>query len=472
MRKTKVICTLGPSSSDEKVMKQMILAGMNVARLNFSHNNHQGHKETIEKYRKVRDELGYSGAVLLDTKGPEVRLGDFVNGSVMLKKGQKFTLTSEEVMGDEKRASITYKKLSDLVKKDMRILIDDGRVSLVVEEVTKKDVICKVKNPGKISNHKGVNIPNTHLDVPYLSKVDKEDLLFGIQNDVDYVAASFVRSKEDVKAVRNFLNKNGGKYIKVISKIENMEGITNFGEILKESDGIMVARGDMGVEVDFPRLPGYQKDFIKQCNREGKIVITATQMLESMTHSPNPTRAEISDVANAVFDGTSAVMLSGESAMGDYPLRTVKTMVKIIKQAEKDALLADLYEKIDYKAEAEDPANAIGHAACTIAADLNLPGIIAATTSGHTALRVSKYRPKQTIIAATHIKKVFHQMSLVWGVRPVKVAYSENIEEFLKEAKEFAKNTKLVRKGDMIVVTAGVPVAMEGNTNLIKIETI
>lgn len=471
MRKTKIVCTLGPASSDEKIMGQMLQAGMNVARLNFSHNTHEGHKKTIDTFRKVRDQLGLSAAVLLDTKGPEVRLGKIEGGSAFLEKNRSFLLSSKEMEGNSEQACVSYKHLATLVEKGMRILIDDGRVSLIVEEIKGEDVLCKVKNGGKISDHKGVNIPNTHLDVPYLSEVDKSDLLFGIENDVDFVAASFVRNLQDVKDVRNFLDENGGREIKIISKIENMEGIKNFNEILTLSDGIMVARGDMGVEVDFEKLPGYQKAFIKKCNEEGKLVITATQMLESMTNSPNPTRAEISDVANAVFDGTSAVMLSGESAAGQFPVKSVKTMTKIVRQAEKDAIRSGLYDKIKFT-QADDTANAIGHAACTIAADLNCAAIVAATTSGKTAARVAKFRPIKPILGASHKEKVYHQMSLLWGVRPVMIHYFENIEKFLADVKETVREKDLAKEGDQIVITAGVPVAESGNTNMIKIEKV
>jgi pyruvate kinase len=316
LKKTKIVCTLGPASSSEAVLEKMLLAGMNVARLNFSHGDHEAHRNTIEKFRKVRDNLGLPAAVLLDTKGPEIRLGLFENDSVILENGQTFTLTPDEIMGNSERCSITYKKLATQVGAGTNILIDDGRVSLKVTELKGKDVICKVTHGGKISNRKGVNVPKTHLDLEYLSPTDKKDLLFGIEMDVDYIAASFVRTAEDVIDLRNFLDNNGGKKIKIISKIENIEGIENFSRILKHSNGIMVARGDMGVEVNYAKLPGLQKKLIKECRKAGKLVITATQMLESMVASPTPTRAEITGVANAVFDGTSAVMLSSESGMG------------------------------------------------------------------------------------------------------------------------------------------------------------
>ena len=337
LKKTKIVCTIGPASRDADTMREMLEAGMNVARLNFSHGTHEEHRKTIETFRRVRDEQDRPAAILLDTKGPEIRLGDFENGSEILEEGDEFTLTSEECPGTKERVSTTYKALPSQVSLGTSILIDDGRVRLRVASTTEDEVRCIVVNGGKVSNRKGVNIPNQSLDLEYISEADRQDILFGIEMDVDYVAASFVRSGADVKVLRSLLNENGGDRIKIISKIENTEGIENFKEILALSDGIMIARGDMGVEVDFEKLPGIQKKFIKECCKAGKTVITATQMLESMTHSPAPTRAEITDVANAVFDGTSAVMLSGESAAGDYPVETVKAMAKIVSQAEEDA---------------------------------------------------------------------------------------------------------------------------------------
>ncbi|MFQ8846166.1 MAG: pyruvate kinase, partial [Clostridia bacterium] len=337
LKKTKIVCTIGPASRDADTMREMLEAGMNVARLNFSHGTHEEHRKTIETFRRVRDEQDRPAAILLDTKGPEIRLGDFENGSEILEEGDEFTLTSEECPGTKERVSTTYKALPSQVSLGTSILIDDGRVRLRVAGTTEDEVRCIVVNGGKVSNRKGVNIPNQSLDLEYISEADRQDILFGIEMGVDYVAASFVRSGADVKVLRSLLNENGGDRIKIISKIENTEGIENFKEILALSDGIMIARGDMGVEVDFEKLPGIQKKFIKECCKAGKTVITATQMLESMTHSPAPTRAEITDVANAVFDGTSAVMLSGESAAGDYPVETVKAMAKIVSQAEEDA---------------------------------------------------------------------------------------------------------------------------------------
>lgn len=472
MKRTKIVCTLGPASNKEDVLEKMLLAGMNVARLNFSHGDHQGHRESIERFRKVRDRLGLSAAVLLDTKGPEIRLGDFENSSVILEKGQLFTLTAEDVLGNQERSSITYKDLPSQVKPGTSILIDDGRISLKVQETTGTEIVCKAVNGGKISNRKGVNVPKTHLDLEYLSEADKSDLLFGIENNVDYVAASFVRTAQDVIDLRNFLVENGGEQIKIISKIENIEGIENFKQILAYSDGIMVARGDMGVEVNFAKLPGIQKKFIKACCQAGKLVITATQMLESMVANPTPTRAEITDVANAVFDGTSAVMLSGESAMGKYPVETVKAMAKIVTQAEKDAFEVNSYKIMDYEMDARDKSNAIGHAACTTAQDLNAKAIIAVTTSGYTAEKMSKFRPFQPIVAATPKEKTFHQLALSWGVYPVLTEYADQWNMLLEQAVGGAKKMRAVKKDDTVVISAGLPLQSTGRTNLIRVETV
>ena len=472
MKKTKIVCTLGPTSRSEEVLEKMLLAGMNVARLNFSHGDHQQHYDAICNFRKVRDRLGLPAAVLLDTKGPEIRLGDFETGSAVLKNGQSFTLTSEKIAGNQTCSSITYKDLPAQVKPGTPILIDDGRIVLKVQEVKDRKIICKVTNGGEVSSRKGVNVPKTHLDLEYLSDADKKDLLFGIANEVDYVAASFVRTPQDVIDLRTFLNENGGSQIKIISKIENMEGIENFRKILDHSDGIMIARGDMGVEVNFAKLPGIQKKFIKACCQAGKIVITATQMLESMVTSPTPTRAEITDVANAVFDGTSAVMLSGESAMGKYPVETVKVMSKIVKQAEKDAFDMNIYKIMDYEMDAKDKSNAIGHAACTTAHDLKAKAILAVTTSGYTAEKMSKFRPSQPIVAATPKEKTFHQLALSWGVYPVLTEYADNWNMLLEQATCGAKKMRVVKEGDTIVISAGLPLQSTGRTNLIRVETV
>lgn len=472
LKKTKIVCTLGPASRDEKVMEGMLRAGMNVARLNFSHGTHEEHRKTIETFRKVRDRLDIPAAVLLDTKGPEIRLGDFENGSETIEEGQIFTLTSEECRGSKSRVCTTYKALPSQVEPGTRILIDDGRIRLEVTETTETEVVCRVLAGGKVSNRKGVNIPGKSLDLEYISPGDRQDILFGIRMDVDYVAASFVRNEDDVKQLRKLLCENGGEKIKIISKIENIEGINNFRRILELSDGIMVARGDMGVEVDFEKLPGIQKKFIKECCRAGKPVITATQMLESMTSSPAPTRAEITDVANAVFDGTSAVMLSGESAAGMYPVETVRTMSKIVYQAELDAEEVNQYKFLEVESDERDVSNAIGHAACTTARDIKASAIIAVTTSGYTAEMMSKYKPTEPIIAATPVEKTYHQQALTRGVYPVLTELSNDWNALMEQAAGEAERMGFVRRGDSVVFSAGMPLQVSGTTNLIKVGTV
>ena len=369
MRKTKIVCTLGPASADESIMEEMLRSGMKVARFNFSHGTHESHEEMIARFRAVRDRLNVPAAVLLDTKGPEIRLGEVQDGSAFLKTGADFTLTTRNVTGGVQEVSISYRDLPSQLKEGDSVLIDDGRVHLLVKDTTETDIHCTVLSGGKIATRKGVNVPGVHLTMPYLSEKDKSDLLFGIEHDVDFIAASFVRTAKDVIDMRKFLNYNGGHNIRIIAKIENEEGVEHFDEILKNCDGIMIARGDMGVEIAYERLPGLQKRFIRRCYQAGKMVITATQMLESMINNPNPTRAEITDVANAVFDGTSAVMLSGESASGKYPIQAVRAMARIAAQAECDAMSMDIYSGLPHDMDARDTTNAICDAACTTARD-------------------------------------------------------------------------------------------------------
>ncbi len=470
MRKTKIICTLGPASTNEEMLEKMLKAGMDVARVNFSHGTHEGHGKTIDLFRKVRDNLGMSAAVMLDTKGPEIRTRDFEGGKAMLKNGEFFTLTTENVLGNAERASITYANLPGELKEGDEVLIDDGKLRLKVTETTQTDIVCRVITGGQISNHKGINVPNVALSMEYLSPADKDDLLFGIEKNVDYVAASFVRRADDVIALRNFLTENGGSDIKIISKIENIEGIDNFEEILEASDGIMVARGDMGVEVNFARLPGIQKRFIKRCQQSGKTVITATQMLESMIQNPLPTRAEITDVANAVFDGTSAVMLSGETAMGAYPVEAVAAMAKIAEQAEQDDPRFLPGANMWYEMDAQDTTNAVGHAACTLARDINAKAIMSITKSGYTALRMSKFRPATMLIAATPHEKTYHQMALIWGVYPLMVENLQNVDVLVYRCLEEGRKEGLLGTGDKVVISAGVPLDVTGKTNMIRVE--
>lgn len=470
MRRTKIVCTLGPASSSRAVMEKMLLSGMNVARLNFSHGTHEYHKKMIETFREARDGLGVPAAVMLDTKGPEIRIRDIKDGSIELKKGDHITLTTENADGTDQRVSITYADLPRQLKSGDRILIDDGKISLSVDQTTDTDIVCTVTEGNTLSSKKSINVPNIRLDMPYISKQDESDILFGVENGVDFIAASFVRRKEDVIALRKLLDYNGGHSIRIIAKIENIEGVENFNEILEHSDGVMVARGDMGVEVEFERLPGIQKKFIRQCYRSGKMVITATQMLESMIHSSMPTRAEITDVANAVFDGTSAVMLSGETAMGDNPANVVATMSKIAEQAERDAFEMDVYNGIRHVA-SFDTTNAICDAACTTARDVQAKAIIAVTKSGTTARRVSKYRPNQPIVAATPDIKTYHQLALSWGVCPVLALNQDDEERLFRHAIDCAKKIDVVSTGDAVVITAGVPLNLSGTTNILKVAT-
>ena len=476
MLKTKIVCTLGPASNSPDMIEKMIRAGMNVARLNFSHGTHEEHAEVIDRIRKARDKLGVPLAIMLDTKGPEIRLGKFRDGAAELKEGEKILLRTDDpdLEGTASEAFITYAGLPAEIEPGTRILLNDGALELVAEEVSPGDgtILARISSGGIIKSGKGVNVPNVHLDMPHLSDRDKDDLLFGIEHDVDFIAASFVRSKADVIGMRKFLDYHGGHGIKIISKIENLEGVDNFGEILERSDGIMVARGDMGVEVAFERLPGLQKRFIKECYQSGKMVITATQMLESMIEKPTPTRAEISDVADAVFDGTSAVMLSGETAVGKYPLAAVRAMAKIAEQAEHDAVAADAYNDMHYVIDSSDVTAALCDAACTTANDIRAKAIVTLTTTGKSARRMSKFRPIQPVVAATPLAKTFHQLALSWGVYPVLSLRQETLENLLLHAVDCAKELDLVSPGDLVVIAAGVPVLTPGNTNLLKVEVV
>lgn len=473
MRRTKIVCTLGPASDNAAMLKKLVACGMNVARLNFSHGTHESHQKVIDTFKKVRKESDQPIALMLDTRGPEIRIKTFKdNQKPILAENDEFVLTTREIEGDKHAVSVSYAGLPSELVPGNRVLIDDGRICLEVVSTTDTDILCKVLAGGEISSRKGINIPYAHLEMPYLSEQDKADLVFGIQNDVDFVAASFVRCKQDVIDLRKFLDYHGGHAIKIISKIENIEGINNFDDILAHSDGIMVARGDMGVEVEYERLPGIQKKFIKRCYKAGKMVITATQMLESMIHNSTPTRAEITDVANAVFDGTSAVMLSGETAMGDHPDLVVSVMAKIVCRAETDYFDMQMQDDGPYVMDTKDKTNAICDAACTTARDLNAKAIIAVTKSGETARRVSKFRPVEAIVAATPELKTFHQLSLSWGVLPVLALNQDNEEKLFMHAVDCAKQTDIVSKGDTVVITAGLPLNTPGTTNLLKVETV
>lgn len=472
MRKTKIVCTIGPSCCSEEMIEKMIFAGMNVARLNFSHGDHDYHKDNIETVKKVRKRLNSPVALMLDTKGPEIRVKTFKNGRVTLKDGDIFTLRSNDVEGNEKEVSVTYAKLPSQLAEGTKILLDDGKIELCVVKAGEDFAECKVVCGGVLSDKKGINLPNVPISMPYLSERDKSDILFGIENDVDFVAASFVRNKDDVIALRKFINYNGGHSIKIVSKIENSEGISNFDEILEASDGIMVARGDLGVEIEYELLPGIQKRFIKQCYKSGKMVITATQMLDSMMSYPTPTRAEITDVANAVFDGTSAVMLSGETAAGKYPITAVKVMAKIVEQAEKDAFGMNVYDGVDYDLDTSDITNAVCDAAYTTARDIKAQAIVALSKYGQTARRMSKFRPAQPIIAPTPVEKTFNQLSLSWGVYPVLSRFQKTSDELFCHAIDCAKQIDMVSVGDRVVIIAGIPLDTPGNTNIMKVEIV
>ena len=467
MRKTKIVCTLGPSTDKEGVLRDMICAGMNVARFNFSHGTHEDHARRLAQLQKLRDELDMPVAALLDTKGPEIRLRDFKNGKVQLKAGQTFTLTTREVLGDENICSISYKELPQDVCPGARILLDDGLIALTVNEIDGGDIVCTVKNDGPVSNHKGVNVPDVHLSMPYMTAQDKDDIRFGVEQGFDFIAASFVRSAADVLEIRRVLDECKCDFIKIIAKIENREGVNNIEEILAVSDGIMVARGDMGVEIDFTEIPIIQKDIIWRCYNAGKPVITATQMLESMMEHPRPTRAEITDVANAIYDGTSAIMLSGETAAGRWPVQAVQTMAAIAWRTESDINYGKRLRQRAPEAHMS-VADAVAHAACTTAMDIHANAIITVTKSGETARLLCKYRPNTDILACTLTRQVFRQLSLSWGITPLCMEYAHNTDELIDKAVATAKKAQMVADGDLVVLTAGVPVGISGTTNMIK----
>lgn len=471
LRKTKIVCTIGPASRDEKTLREILLAGMNVMRLNFSHGTHEEHAETLLRFRKVRAELAVPAAVMLDTKGPEIRIKTMAGGAVTLKEGNPFTLITRDEIGSEKRVAVTYKEMPAYLHGGEFILLDDGKIVL---RVTKSDtdageVETVVVHGGVLHDHKGINLPDVDYEMPYISKQDEKDLAFGVQQDVDYVAASFVRSAGDVKQIRHYLDALGGENIQIIAKIESTQGVSNFEEILRAADGIMVARGDLGVELAFERLPGIQKNIIRRCLATGKVVITATQMLESMISNPIPTRAETNDVANAVFDGTSCVMLSGETAAGRHPVEAVRTMAKIAEQAEKETVFAANGEQIWRENDSYDVTNAIAHGACTLAEDIRARAIIAATDSGFTASRMAKYRPHPLIIGATPREKTYHRMAMLWGVLPMLFANSDDIEKLASSILEEAKRKKLVVREDKVVFTAGLPAEKHTKSNMIRV---
>ena len=469
IRKTKIICTLGPASETEEVIRELMLAGMNVARLNFSHGTYDEQRGKIDLVKKVRAELGLPVALLLDTKGPEIRTRDVEGGRIELKKGQSFILTTEDILGSERKVSITYQDLVKDVEPGDAILIDDGLIELKVNQVTEKDIICTVKNGGVVSNKKGINVPGVNLNMPFVSQKDYEDILFGIEEGFDFIAASFTRSPEDILEIRKILDEKNCHHIKIIAKIENLQGVERIDEIMRVSDGIMIARGDMGVEIPLEEVPGIQKKLIQKSFETSKPVITATQMLDSMMKNPRPTRAETTDVANAIYQGTSAIMLSGETASGQYPVEALKTMVRIAIRTEEDI---DYDARFKHRTIKDNPdiTNAVSHATCTTAVDLQAAAIITVTKSGRTVGMVSKYRPGCTIIGCCMDDYVCRQLNLSWGVQPILLEKEDNAEELFLHAVEAAERAGLVSIGDLTVLTAGVPLGITGTTNLIKVQ--
>ncbi len=470
MRKTKIVCTLGPATDDYAVLKNMIRAGMNVARLNFSHGTHDDHRARIDMVKRARKELDVPVAILLDTKGPEIRVKTFKEGKAELRAGDKFTLTTRDVEGDGGIVSVTYGDLPKYVKKGARILVNDGVIELKVESVNKTDIVTVVQNDGALSNRKSINLPDTFIDMPYLSDVDRADIEFGLTQDIDYIAMSFVRSVDDVRQIKKLLNEHNQNDVQLIAKIENRSGVDNLESILAESDGVMVARGDMGVEIPFEELPGIQKDMITRCYRQGKKVITATQMLESMIANPRPTRAEISDVANAIYDGSSAIMLSGETAAGAYPVEAVRTMAKIAECAESDINYKKRFRALE--PQIKSITDAVSHSTCAASFDLDAKAIIAVSRSGYTARKISRFRPVAPIIAATTSVKAYNQLAMNWGVTPTLSKVQANSDDLFKHVMNCAVNTGVVQEGDLVIIAAGVPVGVSGNTNTMRIEHV
>ena len=470
MRKTKIICTLGPSTDKEGVLRDLIANGMNVARFNFSHGSHEEHLGRLEKLKALREELGKPVAALLDTKGPEIRLKDFKNGVENLVAGQTFTLTTRDVEGTNEICSITYKDLPMDVEPNGTIMLDDGLIKLQIQTVNDTDIVCTVLNSGKIKNKKGVNVPGVHLSMPYMSQRDKDDIIFGIQQGYDFIAASFVRTAQDVYEIRNLLNQYDSN-IRIIAKIENREGVNNIDSILAAADAVMVARGDLGVEIDFTELPGIQKTIIERSFSFGKPIVSPSQMLDSMMVNPRPTRAEISDVANAIYDGTSAIMLSGETAAGAYPVEALKTMSAIAERTEQEGfhLRGRTMDSNPGKISVSD---ATAHAACLTARDVNAAAIVTVSESGTTARLLSKYRPQQPIIACVMREQVQRQLSLSWGITPLMMSLAHSTDELIEMSTALAKENGYLHNGELAVVTAGVPVGVSGTTNMIKIHMV
>ena len=471
MRKTKIICTLGPSTDDENVLRQLIDNGMNVARFNFSHQSHEQHLQRLEVLRRLREEANQPIAALLDTRGPEVRVKTFKNGRIELVEGQEFVLTTDDIDGDNTRVGITYEGLPRDVKKGDTILIDDGLINMEVISKTDVDIVCRVINGGPLSNSKGINVPGVELSLPYVSEQEEKDIIFGIENDFDFIAASFVRTAGDILQIRRILEENNCYSINIIAKIENLQGVEHIDEIIQVSDGIMVARGDMGVEIPNEDVPVIQKLIIKKVYEAGKQVITATQMLDSMMKNPRPTRAETTDVANAIYDGTSAIMLSGETAAGKYPVEALKTMVRIAERTEEDIDYRKRFFMRDRKSN-PDVTDAISHATCTTALDINAKAIVTVTKSGKTARMISKYRPSCPIVGCTTYPNVCRQLNMSWGVVPLLIEEEQETFDLFENAVHSAQVSGLVNNNELVVITAGVPLGISGTTNMLKVQVV
>ncbi len=470
MRKTKIICTLGPSTEDENILREMMLSGMDVARINMSHGTHEEHKRKMDSVKKLRKELNLPVAILLDTKGPEIRTGNFPE-KVTLKAGQSFTLTTEECEGSQSKCSITFKDLPGDVEIGTRILIDDGLIELKVTSKTDTEIHCIVINGGPVSSHKGINVPGVFLSMPFMSERDKADLKFGVEQDVDFVAASFTRNADDINEMKAVLSSFGGEDIRIVAKIENKDGVDNIDEILHVADGVMVARGDLGVEIPIAEVPIIQKRIIRKTRNSDKPVITATQMLDSMIKNPRPTRAETTDVANAIYDGTSVIMLSGETAAGAFPVESVKTMANIAEITEGHINYIDRFNKLDIH-ERPDVTSAISHAACTTAHDLGASAIITVSKSGMTSRMLSKYRPDCPIISGTPSERVWRQTNMSWGVKPIMIEEKDNTDDLIDHVINSAQQNGLLKNGDLVVLTAGVPLGISGTTNLMKVHLV
>ncbi len=467
MRRTKIVCTLGPSTDKGDILETMVREGMDVARFNFSHGTHPEQKERLDKLKEIRSRLGKHVAALLDTKGPEIRIRTFADGKVELEEGQVFTLTPEEIEGTKDKVSVTYENLYKDVHVGGRVLIDDGLIELEVVSIEGKDVNCIVKNGGTVSNRKGINLPGVEVSMPFISEKDRDDILFGIREGFDFIAASFTRTAEDVEEIRTLLRENGGEKINIIAKIENQQGVNNIDSIIDAADGIMIARGDMGVEIPLEDVPVIQKEIITKVYHAGKQVITATQMLDSMMKNPRPTRAETTDVANAIYQGTSAIMLSGETAAGKYPIEALQTMVKIAVRTESDIPYSQHFS-VRQKEEKPDMTTAISHATCMTAIDLDAKAIITVSKSGHTAKMISKYRPGCQIVGCSPDEMTCRKLNLSWGVLPVLIKEEYSMEILFLHATEAAERMGYVKEGDVVVLTAGVPLGKPGNTNLLK----